>query len=458
MKPFEQLHTSYRDPSGFMFKREGVYYRQINTSFKEDFKHFIASGCYEELVKREFLIAHEAIEENYTGSPDWYLTLKPVQLNYVSHPYEWSFDMLRDAAQLTLNILKIAVGKGMILKDATPYNIQFHQGKMLFIDSLSFEKYDESQPWIAYRQFCEQFLSPLLISYYNKFSASQLLQTWPDGIPLEITRSLLPNRSKWSLHIYLHIHLHAKISSNTKNKQPKSGVFTQKKLIRLIESLETVLNKISSTKTESNWNNYYEETALRGTYLEEKKEIINNWLDKYKNINKAADLGSNNGVFSTLLSNRNIFTVAADSDPVCINQLYQQIVKKEIRNIHPSVIDLCNPSPSTGFNNEERPSFISRGKFDLVMGLALIHHLAIAKNIPFYKIAELFSTLSLKYIIIEYVPKEDEKAKQLLSNRKDIFKDYTVISFEHSFEPYFTIEAKELIGDSGRALYLMEKK
>lgn len=143
MKPAEQLSASYRDPSGFMFRVNGIYYRQVNKLFKEDFDYFISSGCYDELVRTGLLIPHETINENLTGSADWYQTLKPEQLQFVSYPYEWSFDMLKDAALLTLKILKKSLEKEMILKDATPFNIQFHRGKMIFIDTLSFEKYHE---------------------------------------------------------------------------------------------------------------------------------------------------------------------------------------------------------------------------------------------------------------------------------------------------------------------------
>src|SRR5574338_510419 len=162
------LHSaSYRDPSGFIFIKNGTLYRKVNKIYKNHFDHFITSGCYDSLVKKKLLLSHEVITENFTGSENWYLTLKPEPVEFISYPYEWSFTMLKDAALLTLQVMKEAISYGMILKDATPLNVQWHQGRFIFIDTLSFEKFDET-PWIAYRQFCEFFLSPLVLMHHLK--------------------------------------------------------------------------------------------------------------------------------------------------------------------------------------------------------------------------------------------------------------------------------------------------
>src|ERR1044071_3227438 len=172
--------SSYRDPSGFVFQKDGVLYRQVNISFKDHFDHFIQSGCYKHLTEKGLLIPHEQISENLSGSKDYYTTLKPEEIGFISYPYEWSFDMLKDAALLTLKLVKECLGFNVMLKDATPYNIQWHKGKLVFIDTLSFEKYTET-PWIAYRQFCECFLGPLLLMHYSKKHLHPLQLAWPDG-------------------------------------------------------------------------------------------------------------------------------------------------------------------------------------------------------------------------------------------------------------------------------------
>lgn len=454
-----QLPSSFRDPSGFVFLKDNIYYRHIHNSYKSNYEILIKSGCYSELIDKSLIISHEEINENLTGHPDWFLTLKPEQLKYTSQPCEWSFDMLKDAALLTLQILKTSINKGLIIKDASLYNIQLHNGKMVFIDSLSFEKYDEALPWIAYRQFCESFLGPLLIANYSKQPMNNLLLAWPDGIPIEIIKSLLPAKSKLSLHVFLHIHLHAKFSSSKQNGTTEANKrpFTKQKLLRLIESLETLLKRLNIAEKKTNWSNYYREAGERGNYLTAKQRIIEAWLKQINEIKNVADLGANDGLFSLLTATRGLYTIAADADPICINRLYHKIKDNKIDNIYPLVVDLSNPTPSTGLLNEERNAFLHRRQFDLVLCLAVVHHLAIAKNIPLNKVAEMLNRLTTDYLLIEFIPKEDEKVKFLIRDRKDIFNNYSEQEFEKSFGNFFVIHKKEIIDGSKRTLYLMKK-
>ena len=364
--------------------------------------------------------------------------------------------MLKDAALLTLQLAKEAVASGMVLKDATPYNIQWHDGRLIFIDTLSFEKYNPEEPWIAYRQFCENFLSPLLLMHYSKNSLQQLMLAYPEGIPLNIAKSLLPGKSKFSLHIYLHIHFHASLANKKNATATTKQKFSKQKFLNLISSLEILINKLRSPVQLTPWSAYYDEASQRTDYLDQKKKIITSWLDQCPALKTAIDLGANDGEFSRLLSGRNMQTIAADSDPYSINKLYNQLKTTGDINIQPLIVDLANPSPSVGVNNKERSSFMSRTNVDLALALALVHHLAIGKNIPFEMIADFFQQIS-SALIIEFVPKEDEKVQLMLSGKKDIYTDYTEENFEKAFNEYFKIVNKETIPGSGRILYLMTK-
>ncbi|HEY6503003.1 MAG TPA: class I SAM-dependent methyltransferase [Chitinophagaceae bacterium] len=456
--PNSTIHhpSSYRDPSGFIFEKDGVLYRQVNSSFKEHFDHFIQSGCYEKLVTKGLLVPHERIEENLTGSPKYYTTLRPEKIDFISYPYEWSFDMLKDAALLTLQLVKEALQSGMILKDATPFNIQWQKGKFIFIDTLSFEKYEEL-PWIAYRQFCESFLGPLLLMHYSKKQLPGLLLAWPEGIPLVTISSLLPKRSRFSLYTYLHIHLHAKYSVKKDDKPGMQKKLPKQKLLNLISSLESLITKLKIPVQKSTWSEYYEEAAQRNDYLDQKKNIIRKWVNEMSDIRSAVDLGANEGVFSKLMAEKNIYTIATDFDPYCINQLYHQIKESGGKNVQPLIIDLAHPTPAMGVNNEERSSFINRASTDLILALAVIHHLAIGKNISFEMIADMFSRMGRK-LIVEFVPKDDEKVKLMLTLKKDIYTTYSETNFVATFEQYFIITGKKIIPGSGRILYLMQKK
>lgn len=448
--------SSFRDPSGFVFEREGILYRQVNQSFKEDFDHFINCGCCNHLQKNGLLLPHEVIYEQLTDTPGYYLTLKPQKIGFISYPWEWSFDVLKDASLLTLRILKESISFGIILKDASPYNIQWLDGKLVFIDTLSFVKYKPELPWVAYRQFCECFLSPLLLMHYKKIPLQQLQLAYPEGIPLSITSSLLPWYSRLSLYTYLHIHLHNHISKK-KTKNLDQIIFNQKKLLNLVTSLESLIFSLHLTLKESVWSGYYQEANYNQYYFQQKQNIIKGWIENLTGLNTALDLGANRGEFSKLLASKSIQTIACDFDHASINNLYRDIKKNNEINIQPLIIDLANPSPAIGFNNKERFSFIERCNADISLALALVHHLSIGKNIPLQLIADQFQHFC-QLLIIEFVPKSDKKVQEIIGQKRDVYDGYNEENFTKAFEKWFSIIKKKEIGDSGRLLYLMKKK
>ena len=210
------LPSSFRDPGGFLFFREGTLYRQINRSFEEQYTHLINSGLYDTLLSQQLLIPHEIVDIPPEDPDNAYKIIKPLPIPFISYPYEWSFSQLKDAALLTLEIQKISLEYGMILKDATAYNVQFFRGRPVFIDTLSFEKYESGTPWIGYRQFCQHFLAPLALMGYTDIRLLQLLRNNIDGIRLDLTSRLLPGATWLNLGILMHIHLHAKSERNTR--------------------------------------------------------------------------------------------------------------------------------------------------------------------------------------------------------------------------------------------------
>lgn len=448
--------ASYRDPSGFIFAHEGTLYRQVNRVFADAFELATQSGFYEAMIREGLLIPHERINQPLAGHGDWYCTLKPEPLPFISTPGEWCFSMLKDAALLTLKLARKAIDYGLVLKDATPFNVQFKGCTPVFIDSLSFDRYNEKEPWIAYRQFCETFLSPLLLSKYGRQQLPQLLAAWPEGIPLKSTKALLPLKSRLSLHTWLHIHLHASVAGrNSAAGHTTSTAFSKQKMISLLDSLQTLVQKTTLPATKTTWSAYYDEAGSRGGYLDAKKALIRSWISDLNALQTVTDLGANDGEFSRLLRAAGKHVVAADADPACINQLYEKGKAAHETGILPLVIDLVNPTPATGVNNKERASFAERIHTDLAMGLALIHHLAIGRNIPFGMIAAFFSGLA-DYLIIEFIPKEDPKIKEMLTQKQDIYTGYTAGSFETAFSVYYEILKKETEGLAGRTLYLMK--
>jgi len=451
---------SFRDPSGFLYFRDGSLFRQVNPYYKENYDLLINSGLYEKLIKQGLLIPHEEVDKQYASSDQAYKIIKPQRIPFISYPYEWCFSQLKDAALTTLKIQKIALDFGMSLKDCSAYNIQFLNGNPVFIDTLSFEKYKEGEPWVAYRQFCQHFLAPLALMQYNDIRLNQLFRIYIDGVPLDLASSLLPVRTKFSFALLSHIHIHAKSQKHYADKmvqvKSRQGKINKMAFLGLIDSLQSAVKKRSWKAAGTEWGDYYQDTNYTTTAQQQKKEIINSFIEKARPQN-VWDLGANNGFFSRVASDRGIHTIAFDIDPVAVELDYLESKQKKETNLIPLLLDLTNPSPGIGWKNKERMSFIERGPVDMVMALALIHHLAISNNVPLANIAEFFHKIC-KTLVIEFVPKNDSQVLRLLTTREDIFTHYTQQDFEKDFAEYFDILDSRPIKESERTLYFMQRK
>jgi len=457
---YHNITGSFRDPSGFLFTKDGILYRQINQKYQENYDRLIESGLYERLSKAGAMISHEEVDLDAAPIPDIkYKIIKPKIVDFISYPYEWCFSQLKEASILTLAIARRALDYDMTLKDASAYNVQFKEGKAVFIDTLSFEIYQEGTPWIAYRQFCQHFLAPLSLMVYQDIKLNQLLRTNIDGIPLDLASKLLPLKTRLNFGILTHIHLHAKSQQRFADKALKGPIADAKvnkqAILGLIESLISTVKKLKVKKFDTEWNNYYQITNYSSESFEAKKDIIHSFLS-VANPNSVWDLGANTGEFSRIAGERGIKTIAFDIDHGAVEKNYRHMKGNQEENILPLVMDLTNPSPSLGWHHSERNSLINRGPVDLALALALVHHLAIGNNVPLNSIAAFFSDLC-EFLIIEFVPKIDSQVELLLSSREDIFPNYTINGFEVAFKNYFTIVEKKLVANSKRTLYLMKK-
>lgn len=450
--------ASFRDPSGFIFIEDSVVFRQINQCYRKNYDYLMSSGLYETLAGQNLIIPHIEAPYMKVESPEAYKVIKPEPLSFISYPYEWCFGQLKDAALLTLRIQRKALEFEMALKDASAYNIQFWNGKPVLIDTLSFDRYTAGSPWIAYRQFCQHFLAPLSLMKYRDIRFGQLLRVYLDGIPLDFASSQLPLRSRFSLSLYSHIHLHAKYQQSFADKTSDSET---KKISRLgilgiIDSLESGIKRLEWQTPDTEWGDYYDDTNYSEAAFDHKKRLIDEYLEM-AHPGIVFDMGANTGEFSRLASERGIQTISFDIDPVAVEKNYQNSIRNKDTCILPLLLDLTNPSPGLGWAHEERSSLMERGPADMLLALALIHHLAISNNLPFIHIAKYFATLG-DNIIIEFVPKEDSQVQRLFTTRKDIFSTYHQDSFEKAFKTYFDIKEMAKIEGSHRVLYLMEKR
>ena len=453
-----QLAASFRDPSGFLFSRGGVLYRQINRAYEQEYAQLIESGLYEKLVKAGLLIPHTEVDQPPAEDAAPYKIIQPERAPFISYPYEWSFGQLKAAALATLSIQRRALKVGMSLKDASAYNVQFVRGKATLIDTLSFEIYKEGQPWIAYRQFCQHFLAPLALMALKDIRLNQLLRVYIDGVPLDLASQLLPWNTRFNIGLLTHIHLHAGAQKKYAGQEVKSrsGSMSRQALTGLIDSLDATVRKLEWKPGGTEWGNYYDITNYSDAAFEHKKQLVAEWV---KQVHPALvwDLGANTGVFSRVAGSQGPFVVSFDIDPAAVEQNYRQAKSEKIENLLPLLLDLTNPSPSLGWANRERDSFGSRGPANLVLALAVIHHLAISNNVPLPQLADFFAETG-EWLVIEFVPKSDSQVQKLLASREDIFPDYTREGFEAAFQTRFTIHSAVNVHESERVLYLMEGK
>ena len=463
----QRIPSSFRDPSGFLFSRDGVLYRQINRQYKDHFDHLIQSGLYETLVQQGLLIPHFEVDISPEEESMAYKIIQPELIHFISYPYEWCFSQLKDAALATLKIQKQALDYNMFLKDASAYNIQYHDGKPVLIDTLSFEIYKENQPWVAYRQFCQQFLAPLALIASKDIRLGQLMRIHIDGLPLDLVSELLPISTWLKPTTLTHIHLHAKAQKRYSNsyysdgRDKSEGRFQRRKvsknsLIALIHSLESAITSMRWHSTGTEWFNYYEDNNYSPKAMIHKKQLVEDYLTQ-TNPSTVWDLGANTGVFSRIASAKGVDTIAFDADPAAVEKNYQQMRQDKETKILPLCLDLANPSSSSGWANEERLSLLERGPADTVLALALIHHLIISNNTPLNNVAAFLAKMC-RFLIIEFIPKNDSQVQKLLHSREDIFYNYTQEYFEKVFSHYFLFLKSRKLPDTLRIIYLMQRK
>jgi len=301
----EDIASSFRDPSGFLFKRDGLLYRQVNVIYKENYEHLMTSGLYRALVDAGLLISHEEVDAEPAQPDRAYRIIKPELIEFISCPYEWCFTQLKDAALTTLKVQKIAFSFGMCLKDCSAYNIQFRRGKPIFIDTLSFEKYREAQPWVAYRQFCQHFLAPLALMSYKDIRLNQLLRVYIDGIPLDLASSLLPFRTRFLFPLLFHLHLHARSQKRYADKTVNIECYRLRRLsfLGLVDNLESAIRRLKWQLKGTEWVDYYRDTNYSEEAFQHKKQIVTEFLNKL-NPRNGWDLGGNVGIFNRIASDR----------------------------------------------------------------------------------------------------------------------------------------------------------
>jgi len=349
----------------------------------------------------------------------------------------------------------------MRLKDASAYNVQFDAGRPILIDSLSFELAEATEPWPAYRQFCEHFLAPLALMAQRDVRCGLILRDFIDGIPLDLAARLLPGRSRLNLGLSAHIHLHAGAQRRAA-KAPPPAEGAERPVRRMSAAgqralLDSLRRTVAGLRWEptGHWADYATTTSYSDTATASKAQIVREMLAAVQGAS-AWDVGANTGVYSAMAAEAGYRVIAWDQDAGSVEAHWRRVRGDGNPAILPLVLDLANPSPSIGWALEERPSFLERDKPDLVMALALVHHLAIGNNVPLPAVARLFARMA-PMAIVEFVPKEDPMTRRLLAARRDIFEQYSIEGFRAAFGESFEIVREAPITDSPRTLFLLRR-
>jgi hypothetical protein len=441
-----------------VFRRDGILHRQVQEVGAADWKAFTDGGLGAALVRDGLLVEHEEADVAAAALPGAVAVIRPRELPLISYPYEWSFSQLKDAALLTLELQRRALAAGMRLKDASAFNVQFDRGRPILIDTLSFEVADPTQPWPAYRQFCEHFLAPLALIAYRDPRCALMLREFIDGIPLDLAARLLPGRSRLRPGLLVHLHLHAGAQRRSARAGPTAVHPAPRRMSSLgqealLDSLRRAVDGLRWTPS-GHWTHYGIQTSYTERGAASKREIVERMLAA----SPAAvvwDMGANVGTYSTVAAGAGRSVIAFDQDAASVEHHWRHLSAEARSSVLPLVMDLANPSPALGWGLEERRSLVQRGPADVILALALVHHLAIGNNVPLDRVASFFARLGRR-AIVEFVPKQDPMTQHLLAARPDIFPGYTLDGFRAAFAGHFAILEEAPIEDSQRTLFLLE--
>jgi hypothetical protein len=455
----EPNNISYRDTAARVVKKETAYYRYIFHEYKAEYEHLMQSGLYQDLTQKGLLIQHKEIEKD-TDDPKVYKLLYPTQIPFQSYPFEWSYSQWRKAILSYLRINNSALKYGMILKDATPYNFYLIGGKAVMFDTSSFMFFKENDKWNAYRQFCEEFLSPVALMHYNGAEWSKLTMANLRGIPLNFVSKQMPIKSWLNLTTLLHIHLHSKYSGNNESKEienKKNKGFTLEKIKSLHKMIFNTLSKWQKPyQFENHWSTYYVNDIESQEYLKDKEATIRKWLEIIKP-KSVLDLGANTGKFSFIAAEYAERVISLEGDEKCVDEIGEKISITN-SNIFTLIGNVAEPSPTIGFLNKATESIYKRGASDVVLGLALTHHLHINNRLSFDKISLIFAGFSNKYLIVEFIPITDNKVQILFKAKSVNLIDYNEDNFIKALSSWFLIKEVTSLNESGRKLFLLEKR
>jgi ribosomal protein L11 methylase PrmA len=454
-------HGSFRDPSGYVAHYGDRIFRILREDAFSSFEWLKSSGFLAELVGNGWLIPTDVASEPAVRNLSRRV-LEHEAIDFISYPYEWPFELLKRAALFHLDLHLLALESSFTLVDASAYNVQFIGTKPIFIDPLSLVSYREGEFWFGHRQFCEQFLNPLLLTSLVKIPFNAWYRGSLEGIPSEDLARMLRLSHKLSWRIWSEVLIPVWLQRSARSNPAKAQAAKQRKLP--MDAFQFMLRNLRSwianmrdpfAAEGTTWSSY----EIENSYLAEEERRKLAFVSDFVARKRAAlvwDLGCNSGLYSeTALRAGAQYVVGFDSDHGALNRAVQRSARSGL-NFLPLVMDACNPSPSQGWNQRERAGLSARKKPDAILALAIEHHIAIGRNVPLPMLLDWMTSLA-DCGVVEFVPKDDPTVQRMLSLRQDIFDQYSQAEFESELAKRAAIEKREVVSSSGRTLYIYEK-
>lgn len=460
--------ASFRDPSGYVFEREGRIYRAVSREFYQIWDQLRQAGLIGEWERDGKLVTTRTVEEPLNARlagehPGFTVFLEHQRIANITYPYEWSVSMLADAALLTLELQLALLERGYALKDASAYNIQFVRGRPVFIDVTSLERPQRLDVWFALGQFQRMFLFPLLLCRYRGWDLRSYFLSNLDGLSPERLRRNFPGLAGWCPRLLLDLTLPLLLERRDyRRAEPRQGSAAvrqgtgEAQRLNLKRLRRKIAGLVRDFTPRSEWTEYTETCSYDEAGQAAKKRWVGEFLESTRPA-RVLDLGCNTGDYSLLAAFRGAEVMAADGDPNVIDRLYRRVKEKPVA-VSPVVLDIANPSPAIGFRNEERPRFLDRADADCLLALALLHHLLVSANLSLGQIAGLLADLTRQYAVVEFVPLQDPMFQRLLRFRVNLFEDLSLETCRAAFGRHFAILKESAVPGSMRTLLFLRKQ
>jgi hypothetical protein len=451
---------SFRDPRSRVFVSDGSVYRGLSAEGLADFDAVAAAAFFDDLLGEGKVVGTERAPGTIELPGEWAAVLRHERVPVISYPYEWSFAMLRDAALLQLEVARRALADGCITKDATSYNVQFDGARPVFIDVGSFERLVPGEPWPGYGQFCELFLNPLVLQAVAGIPFQPWLRGSVRGISPTDVAPLIRGRHRLDRRLVVHVVLHARAQrryddrdATDVRRELRQAGFGPKIIDAQLANLERTVRSLSWRDDESTWSGYSDRSHYDDADLEAKTSFVQRAVAAGSHA-QVLDLGANDGHFSKVALDAGAQrVVAVDSDALVVDRLYRHLRDSGEQRITPLLLDLADPSPGLGWRNRERRTFPDRVRPDLVLCLAVVHHLALTDTVPFESIVELLADFGAP-VVVEFPHRDDPMVQRLLSlKRPGLFDHYDRPQWDEALRSRFSVVEETTLPSGRRTLY-----